>query len=292
MIRPCHPTRASRVTLLAAILFALGAESGTSRAAFAQGAGEPAATEVRIERIRPKREKHATLRFLKANRDFIRGRFDLLREKPAGGSAAAEAVDPRFLSYQAMLASVRGAGDSLALADEARARREQFQSVTELGLLEADLDRMERLLASQRDRLAALQADFTGRQRTALEVVVSGDPGIAEVSSVALTLEGGATLTLPLTAEQRASLRRGGMLELFHGMVEPRQQVIEVALAGGGWDAGGPGFVTIEPARDRLTLLRLDLSPARPDRGAASMLATTWQLDTGIHAHDRSEPTP
>ena len=32
-------------------------------------------TEVKVESVRPKKEKHETLRFLKDNRDFIRAQF-------------------------------------------------------------------------------------------------------------------------------------------------------------------------------------------------------------------------
>src|SRR5690242_20079556 len=64
----------------------------------------PGATEVKVERIKPKKEKLATLRFLKENRDFIRARYDQLQETPIAGRASAEDLDPRFLAYRAMLA--------------------------------------------------------------------------------------------------------------------------------------------------------------------------------------------
>ena len=39
------------------------------------------------------------------------------------------------------------------------------------------------------------------------------------------------------------------------------------------------GFVTLEPTRDRLTFLKLDLSQARPAVGIGSLAASTWLLD-------------
>jgi hypothetical protein len=251
-----------------------------------------AVTEVKVERIRPRREKHPTLRFLKENRDFIRARYDLLKEKPIHRQGAADAIDPRFLAYQRMLSEILAANDSLAAAEEARARRELFTSVTELGRLEEQLDLMERLLAEQRTRLGVLQADFTGRQQTALAIVVSGYPHDAAVSALTLRLDGGATIAVPLSPEQCESLRHGGMLQVFHGLVEPREQVVEVALGGDGWPAQDAGFVTLDPERDRLTLLRLDLSPAQPARGASSMLASTWLHDAGLHASDGPPSQP
>lgn len=238
-------------------------------------------TDVRIERVRPKHEKRPTLTFLKENRDFIRQRFDRLREKPVERRLNAEAIDPRFLTYRDLLARIGGGADSLRVAEEARGRRDLFQSITQLGDLEAQLDLMERLLAEQRSRLGVLQANFTGDQRTALVVVLSGAPASVAPSAIALTLEGGPPLTVPLTDEQRQSLSRGGVVQVFHGFVEPREQVVELALAGDRWPTGGPGYLTLEPARDRLSFLRLDLSGATAEQGAPSLHASTWLHDAG-----------
>lgn len=259
-----------------------------------QGAVVPGpTTAVKVERMRPQREKIATLRFLKQNRDFLRSRFDRLEEKPAGRWGAAGAIDPRFLAYQRMLAEARGAQDSAAVVEEARKRRELFGSVTELGELEAQLDLLDRLLADQRSRLAALQADFAGRQQTALSIVVSGYPGHVPVSMVGIKLEDGAQIEIPISDPQRESLRHGGVLQIFHGLIEPREQVIEVSIGGVAGDSSAvPGFITLNPSRDRLTFLRLDLSPVRAEEGASSLLASTWILDAELHASHDSEPGP
>jgi hypothetical protein len=241
---------------------------------------------VTVERIRPTKEKHPTLSFLRENRDFIRARFDLLRQKPGGDQGEAGEIDPRFLAYQEMLRDVMAARDSVSAADDSLARQQLLASITELGKLEDQLDLMDRLLADQRTRLGILQEDFTGRQQTALVVVLSGYPEAAAVDRVSITLEDGDTLTVPLSDEHRASLRKGGVVEIFHGFVEPREQVVEVAIRGERWPAGDTGFVTLDPARDRLTLLRLDLSSVRPERGAASIQANTWLHDARLHPGD------
>jgi len=241
---------------------------------------------VRVERVRPEREKHPTLRFLKENRDFLRARFDLLRQKPGGEIGEAGQIDPRFLTYQQMLRDLMAARDTVAAADDSLARQQLLASINDLGRLEDQLDLMDRLLADQRTRLGILQEDFAGRQLTALMVVVSGWSAQAPVTQVRITLEGGDTLTVPLTPDQRLSLQKGGAVQIFHGFVEPREQVVEVAITGDRWPAGDSGYVTLEPARDRLTLLRLDLSTLRPDQGAPSIQANTWLHDARLHPGD------
>lgn len=281
-----HDTRSRRGASLSRLVPLFGLALAGAGIAFTCGLPVDAAASepvpVRVERVRPTRENLPTFRFLKENRDWIRGQLDLLREKAAGRSRGAVDIDPRFLAYQKMLRDVLASRDSNAVAEERWRRQQLFASVTELGKLEADLDQMERLLAEQRARLGVLQEDFTGRQQTALTIVVSGDPEAAAVSVLAITLEGGDTLSVPLSVEQRQALRRGGVLQIFHGLVEPREQVVEIGVAGDGWRPLDSGFVTLEPPRDRLTFLRLDLSPARSAAGASSLAASTWTHDSTL----------
>jgi hypothetical protein len=242
------------------------------------GASAPAAT-VRVERVRPAREKLPTLRFLRTNREFFRSRLDRLRETPLAVREGAQDIDPRYLAWRDMLAAVRAAGDSVALAEDADQRRELFASVADLHQLEAQLDAMDRLLADQRVRLASLEEDFAGHQRTALAVVVSGWPHGDAPSELSLSLDDGTRLALPLSSEQRSALAEGGVLELFHGLIEPREQSFAIALSGTRWAAADSGFVTLSPERDRLTFVRLDLSGVAPESGAGGIVASTWLHD-------------
>jgi len=271
-----------RVRVLAASVAAL-ASLPMSRVPIA---GAQTETEVVVERARPQREKHSTLQFLKQNRDFIRYRYDRLRQKMVAGRGDAGPIDPRYLAYSRMLAGVLAANDSIAAADDSRQSQLLLASITDLGGLEAQLDQMDRTLAEQRNRLGILQEDFTGHQETALIVVLSGDPGQAALDSFTFTLEDGAKVEVAVTEEQRESLRHGGALQVFHGFVEPREQVFEVAFGGAGWPAGDAGFVTLAPERNRITLLRLDLTGARPAGGAAGVRARTWLHDTGPAPRD------
>ena len=252
----------------------------------------PTATAVRIERIKPAREKYPTLRFLKDNRDFIRSRFDLLRERELAESGRAGEIDPRFLAYRRMIADATASHDSLARAQETSRRWELFANITDLGRLEDQLDLMDRQLADQKVRLSQLQRDFTGRQLTSLAVVLSGFPATGDPSQVTLVFEPGDTLSVPLSAEIRESLRHGGVLELCHRLVEPREQMLSIALAGERWDDSDAGFLTLDPARDQLTFLRLDLAAARPSEGASSMVASRWINDTGLEASRGPETQP
>ena len=142
--------------------------------------------------------------------------------------------------------------------------------------MESQLDQLERQLDLQRGRLAVLERDFTGDQKTEMLVVLTGYAEAAPVTAVSLELEDGGVLSLPLSDLQRESLRQGGMVEVFHGFVEPRAQVIRIGVAGATWASGDSGYMNLEPARDRLNLLRLDLSTLSPERGVPGIGASTW----------------
>lgn len=242
-------------------------------------AQDPTVTTVRIERDRPQKEKIPTLRFLKANRDFIRARFDRLRQESRETAAGAGELDPRFLLYRQLLSEVAAGKDSVQADLDARERAGLFASVGDLAALEHELDMMERLLDAQRARLGVLQKDFAGRQRTELDVIVTGGPLAGRVDSVAVVFEDGTRIATAIDSTQRAAMKHGATFEVFHGLIEPREQVLDVAILGDGWSQTGHGFITMEPARDRITFLKLDLSQSSPARGIVSLIAATWLLD-------------
>jgi hypothetical protein len=236
----------------------------------------PRAIPVKVEKVRPVRDKLTTLRFLRANRDFIRARYDELIAKPVDRRGASDEIDPRFLNYADLLNQVHAAHDTMGRAEDERSRRHLLESIAQLGALETELDRVERQLGAQRTRLALLEDDFTGRQRTTLLVVVQGFPAGASVNEIGIKIDDGSMLRVPLTGPQQESLRHGGLLEIFHGAVEPRDQVVQVTLFGSAWPAGDSGYMTLDPLRDRLTFLKLDLSAVQPAQGGASVQASTW----------------
>ncbi len=239
----------------------------------------PTVTEVEVTKVKPERPKHPTLRFLKENRDFLRAQLDLLRQTARERAAGAGALDPRYLTYQEMLSQILAAKDSTAASADALERLALLDSIKRLGDLETQLDLFERLLAEQRDRLAILQDDFTGRQETALIVLLSGSPVAIPPAEVAITLEDSTTVRVPLAPEHRESLAHGGIAQLFHGFVEPREQVVAVTLSGATGTAGDTSYVVLEPARDRLTFLRLHLAGSAGPGAGPDLKATTWLLE-------------
>ncbi len=239
-----------------------------------------APAEVRLERVKPTREKYATLRFLRENRDFIRARYDRLREHPVDHRGEVAEIDPRFLTYRALLAQLDRSRDSVAGAEDARSRQALFASVGELAALETELDGMEAALHAQRQRLATLERDFTGHPTTEMLVVLSGLPADAELASITLELEDGGAITLPLGPAEREALRGGGLVEVLHAFVEPRAQVVRIGVAGSAWPSGDSGWLPLEPARDRLNVVRLDLQGLGRTTGITGIRAATWVHDS------------
>ena len=238
---------------------------------------------------RPDGKKPRAKRSRGADRDARRSR-DPLQWTDRDEFPAARDVDPRFFEYRKLLTAIAAGKDSVSVAFDARERASLYASVSDLARLEDELNRMESLLDAQRQRLVVLQGDFAGRQRTELDVIVTGAPMAGVVDSVRVTLDDGTSVGSRVTETQLGSLQHGGALEVFRGLVEPREQVIEVALMGEGWSATGHGFVRVLPQRDRLTFVKLDLSGARPALGMGSVVAGTWQLDPGVPGV-RSVPT-
>ena len=253
------------------LLFALAGSPTPSRAA------EPASLAIGTSPVA--RSMPATLRFLRSHRDFLSARFAQSPTAPRVARERADALDPRFTSYRSLLAGIAAAKDSVGASALARDRETLFANVGRLEALERELDQMERVLDAQQSRLAWLRNDFAGRQRTELVLLVTGGTLAGRLDSVVVTLEDGSRSVAALDETQRRSLRPGGWLELHRGLVEPREQTLELRFKGEGWDASGPGFVTFAPARDRLTFVQLDLSQAAPARGVAGASARTWTLD-------------
>jgi hypothetical protein len=234
--------------------------------------------EVKVERVKPAHPKHETLRFLRENKDFLRARLDLLRQTSREGRGGSDALDPRFLAYQRMMADALAAQDSVARAEDARDRQTLLAHVAELAALEHELDAMDELLGAQRGRLAELEADFTGRQETALAILVRGMPAAGTPAELTLVLEDSTVVHVPLSAEQRRALAEGGIAQVYHGFVEPRSQVIEASVVRGAGAAPESSWITLEPGRDRLTFLELDLSGLDGADPATRLRASAWPL--------------
>ena len=235
-------------------------------------------TLVKVETVKPKKEKIPSLHFLKENRDFFRGRMDVIRQTPHDVDDTVVSVDERFLAYERMLADLTAARDTLTVERVAEAERIFLASITELGELEAYLDLLQQILAEQETRLWNLQEDFLGRQTTALVVVVRGLPNDPP-DAVHITDGYGESIRIDLSREQKTSLVHGGILQVFHNFVEPRVQTWEFFFTGGKWTTDHKAFLSFEPTRNKMTFLELDLADASPQDGAASIRTSAWVHD-------------
>lgn len=231
-----------------------------------------------VKRARPKGPKHPSLQFLKDHRVFIRARLDLLRTQTTRvRTDDAELLDERFLLLRELAAAIAAARDTVSAEHALTAERELLASVTQLGELEDQLSLMEKLLAEQRRRLLMLEEDFLGHQETALVILLKGLSDKSRVPDEVVLTQDNDVVRVGLTPVQRQSLLQGGIAQIYHEFVEPREHVFVVSFTGSdGWAEAEPVAVTVAAARDRLTFLELDLSHLDRDREASGLLTTVW----------------
>jgi hypothetical protein len=230
---------------------------------------------IEVKRADTRGPKHESLKFLRDNRVFLRAQLDRLRLQITREDGGAQIIDERFLRLQELSAAIAAASDTIRTGQELAARRDLMQSVTQLGEIETELTLMETLLAEQQRRLIALETDFLGHQETALVIVMRGLAG--KHAPAAITIEeDNDVVRVELTPGQRLSLEQGGIAQVFHEFVEPREHVFAVRFEGDAWAGAAPLPVSVEAARDRLTFLELDLSRLDPKQDALGLLITTW----------------
>lgn len=261
-----------RRTLLMALLIAGAAAPARGEELPAPEPPAPAAP-VRVERRDLDAPDAPSLRFLRANRDFLRARLDLLRQRELPIDGQARALSERELFLRRILAEIEAARDSLRtqsalLADSSAARTQ----LAELAGLADRLDFMDRQLDAQGARLRDLDALLRGEQETALIVLLKGLPAGFEPPALSIRDAEGASWQVPLGAAERAALRRGGLVQVLHEYVEPRLHRLEFSF-------GGSGVLEVfaEAPRDELTLLQLDLSALASPADLSSVTATIWQ---------------
>ena len=85
------------------------------------------------------------------------------------------------------------------------------------------------------------------------------------------------TLHVDLSPEQRASLERGGIVQIDHRLVEPRDHTLTVAFTGEEWEGDEVAALEVASPRDRLTFLELDLAALEPGKPAGHLAAKVWQ---------------
>jgi hypothetical protein len=231
---------------------------------------QDAPVEIEVKKAKIDALEKGSLRFLRENRDFLRAQLDRLRQVRRQMDGGALELSARDLLLRELMAGIEADEDSLARERALVARRDLFQSVSELGELESQLDRLEALLGGQMGRLDQIEADYAGRQRTALLILVQNFPQQNGPERIILEDEDSMRWEVTLSAEQREALRAGGAAQILHEFVEPRQLRFSIRFAGGGYDARPAEAVDVDPARDRINLLSIDL--ARLDPGSEAVL--------------------
>ncbi len=229
-----------------------------------------------VKRAKHKEAKHESLRFLRDNRVFIRAQLDRLRlQTTLVRTDDAKVLDERYLRLKEMSEAIAAARDTVRARQRLASERELLESVTELAKLEAELAEMEKLLADQRQRLLLLEEDFLGHQQTALVVVVKGLTG-KDVPASIIFAEDNDIVRFDLTDEQRTSLGSGGIAQIYHEFVEPREHVYQVSFAGASWNEASALTVPVEAMRNRLTFLELDLTRLDRNANAHGLETNIW----------------
>jgi hypothetical protein len=267
-----------RTALVAALAFmipALAHATDTPVPATA-APGDSVIETLEVKRAEIRTPEHESLRFLKDHRVFVRAQLDRLRTQVTREHTnTAEMLDARYLKLQEMSAAIAAAQDTIGGEAAIAAQRSLFASVTELGKLEASLDLMDSLLVDQRGRLLWLEKDFLGHQETALVIVIRGVPGRDLPSGVSIAEDGDVT-QIPLSPEDCASLAKGGIAQVYHEFVEPRDHALQVRFEGGAWATRPACVVTLSAARDRLTFLELDLSRLDREQASQGLVTRVW----------------
>ena len=231
---------------------------------------------IEVKHAKQKGPKHKSLQFLKDNRMFLRAQLDRLSMQITRERAGdAEMLDARYLMLKEMSAAIAAARDTVQSTFDSTATQGLLTSVSELAGIEAELAYMELLLNEQRERLLMLEQDFLGHQETALVIVVRGLTGKNAPESIVLQ-EDEDVLTVALTPAQRLSLEQGGVAQIYHEFVEPRDHELSVRFAGAAWQQMQPVTVALEAPRDRITFLELDLSQLDTASNTAGLLTNIW----------------
>ncbi len=229
--------------------------------------------DVKVEQRSVQDNDLNSLRFLRANRDFLRTRLDRLLQRPdPAGRGEADLLDNRHLLLRSIMAEIDAARDSVRSENIALERRELLDSIDHLAKLDSQLTLMDRLLDDQEGRLRVIDEDLRGNQNTALIILLKGLPPDFEPEAIHIDESGGPSLRVSLAVETRAALRRGGIAQIYHEYVEPREHELRIGLGG----RGEISFLVDTPL-DQLSFLQLDLAHVVDSGDLNGIRARVWQ---------------
>lgn len=245
--------------------------------ALAGGGDDPSASiepRVDVDREKPDDERPRTLRFLRENQGFLRAQLDQLRTKITWSHGDARALSEHQRWLQRLEQDRMAAVDSLDVERERLARRTLLERIEQLGAIEEQLDRIEALLAAQDARLDGIESDYARRQETAVALLATGLP-VADARAIRIdTVDGGAH-RVTLDEATRAALRDGAVAELLHDFFEPRATTLILSVESGDGAIREVGRVQVDPARDRLTFVQVDLATQPDDAG--ELARVVWE---------------
>lgn len=205
------------------------------------------AEQVHLERARPEPDEVKTLRFLRENRAFLRGRLDAVRTAWDSAIGAPTSIDARWIRHRAELDAARAA---LASSHRAAAEDSLNDGLRALAELESALEALERTAREQSERLTELRSELDESRPPSLVLLFSG---ASPSSEIAWTPEISPARWIQLDAQTKEALSRGGIVEAWNGYVEPRRQSFELA------SDGAVGYLTlaVEPASSHYVLVDL-----------------------------------
>ncbi len=264
-------------TRIGSFMFAIALAAARVPGAVAQAPADTAGVveTIEVKRADTKAPKHTSLKFLRDNRVFIRAQLDLLKvQVTRTRTDEAQVIDQRYLRLKQMSDAIAAARDTVSAESLLTAQRGLMTSITQLGELEGQMTRMENLLAEHRTRLVGIESDFLGHQETSLVIVMRGFTGKSAPATVVIADEED-VVRVELTSLQRIALEQGGIAQVYHEFVEPREHVISVSFEGTGWPATSVP-ITVDAARDRMTFLGLDLSRLDPGVATMGLLTDVW----------------
>ncbi|MFN8548056.1 MAG: hypothetical protein U0527_08860 [Candidatus Eisenbacteria bacterium] len=216
--------------------------------------------EVKVERVKPEKKTTHTLRFLRANLDFLRSQFDYLEEREQLGARRADGLDSTALQLEGLLAEARATRERSAPADDSGMRA----NLEALLAAESSLDGVEAELNAQSSRLAAIESLYLEAPPTALLIVAKGHP---DAASLRLIDDAGISREILLPTSELP----GELAELSYERIEPRRQVLSCAIAG-----SDSLYLTIDPAIGAVSVLELDFDrPANDD----PFTARIWSVE-------------
>lgn len=234
-------------------------------------AGTPEVPTIRVER--QELEANESLRFLRENREFLRGQLDRLRTRTEWHRSEARTLTARQQWLRGLGDELDAARDSLDRERVRLERRSLLQRIEELAAIETRLDHLDSLLSAQADRLHAIERDYLDRQETAMALLATGLPDDEAVAILVHDVDGD-PVRVALDAASRDALRRGAVATLLHDFVEPRQHELALSVERADGSVHGLGSLRIRTARDRLTFVQVDLESADDTETLASEVWT------------------